>query len=821
MSDYNFREIENKWQKSWEQKGLFNVKKRDSSKAKYYLLVMFPYPSGKLHMGHVRNYVLGDVFARFHRMKGFQVMHPIGWDAFGMPAENAAIKNKIHPEKWTKDNIKQMTSQLKELGISYDWSREIATCNPDYYRWNQWFFIKMWEKGLVFRKNSFVNWCPKCQTVLANEQVNQGLCWRCDSNVETKKLEQWFLKITKYAEQLLSDHELIKGGWPERVLLMQQNWIGKSVGADVKFIIETENKNKKTEITIFTTRPDTLFGATFMVLSPEHSIISEYKSEIKNWKEVKDYVQKSKQKTIVERTNLDKEKTGIKIEGIYGINPVNNGKIPVFVADYVLMEYGTGAIMAVPAHDQRDWEFAKKYKVPIIEVIHSDEGNIEKEAYQGEGIMVNSGQFDKLPSKEGAEKIISWLEGKNLGKKSINYKIKDWLVSRQRYWGTPIPMIHCDSCGINPVPEEDLPVILPEDVKITGLGKSPLAESSKFVNVKCPKCKKTARRETDTMDTFVDSSWYFARYCDPKNEKAPFSKETADSWLPVDQYIGGIEHACMHLIYSRFWHKVMRDLKLLSSTEPFSKLLTQGMVTLGGSAMSKSKGNVVAPDEIINKYGADTIRLFILFASPPEKQLDWSSEGLEGCWRFLRRIWRLFDLVHNDPSSKSANKNQENTKNLLHIMHYTIKKVTIDIEKEQQLNTAIASLMSLSNAIQSNAENCDYGVLKDAFKALIVLLAPFTPHICEELWEKIGEKESMLLAQWPVPDEKYLVLDQIEIPVQINGKLRGKINVPPEILETEIKNIVQSEIKFKPLLENKNIVKFIYVPKKIVNLVVK
>lgn len=513
---YNFKDIESKWQKKWDEQSAHTCGERDNKLPKYYLLVMFPYPSGKLHMGHVRNYVLGDVFARFYKMKGHQVIHPIGWDAFGMPAENAAIKNRIHPGRWTKQNIKQMTSQLKELGISYDWSRELSTCDPQYYRWNQWFFIKMWEKELAFRKESQVNWCPSCQTVLANEQVNQGLCWRCDSTVTTKKLKQWFLRITKYAEELLDGHAELEDGWPQEVLLMQKNWIGKSVGAEVDFTIRSNDNQKQTPIEIFTTRADTLFGATFMVLSPEHSLISEYKTKISNWQEISSYIEVSKKKTLIERTNPDKEKTGIRIEGLCGVNPVNNEKIPVFIADYVLTEYGTGAIMAVPAHDQRDWEFAKKYGVPIIEVIHQAGSNIEKEAYIGEGTMINSGAFNGLPSKEGAEKIVADLQDKGIGKKSINYRLKDWLVSRQRYWGTPIPMIHCPKCGTVPVDKKDLPVILPEDIELTGIGKSPLASSDEFTKAKCPKCSCQARRETDTMDTFVDSSWYFARYCDPK-----------------------------------------------------------------------------------------------------------------------------------------------------------------------------------------------------------------------------------------------------------------------------------------------------------------
>ncbi|MFH1368298.1 MAG: leucine--tRNA ligase [Elusimicrobiota bacterium] len=816
MSTYNFQEIEPKWRKYWEDTGIFAAGKRDKAKKKYYCLVMFPYPSGKLHMGHVRNYVLGDVFANFQRMKGFQVMHPIGWDAFGLPSENAAIKNNIHPEKWTRDNIEHMTVQLKALGISYDWSREFATCDPEYYKWNQWFFIKMWEKGLAFRKKARVNWCPSCQTVLANEQVNQGTCWRCDSGVEDRELEQWFFKITDYAERLLAGHELIKDGWPQEVLLMQKNWIGKSYGAEVDFTIESGDGSFSKKIRIFTTRPDTLFGATFMVLSPEHAFLKELKTKIRNWKETEEYIHASAKKTPAERMNPEKLKTGVKLEGIRAVNPVNKAAIPVFIADYVLMEYGTGAIMAVPAHDQRDWEFATKFKVPIIEVIRGEGSDISKHAYENEGTMVNSGQFNGMPSPECVEKISLWLQQNGLGKKSVNYRLKEWLLSRQRYWGTPIPMIHCDKCGIVPVPEKDLPVTLPKDVKLTGVGRSPLDENAEFITVKCPKCGGKAKRETDTMDTFVDSSWYYARYCDPKNSNEPVDRQAADAWLPVDQYVGGIEHACMHLIYSRFWHKVMKDIGLVSSEEPFTKLLTQGMVTLGGSAMSKSKGNIVTPDEITSTYGSDTLRLFIMFASPPEKQLDWSSDGVEGSWRFTNRVWRLHELIAQD-SGKGTGKEEA----LLHKMHLTVKKVTDDIAKEQQLNTAISSTMELVNELYASLGSCGAETLIKAYKTVVLLLAPFTPHLCEELWQKLGNKESILTAEWPEADQKYLKTDTIEIPVQINGKLRGKITVPSAINEAELNTLIMKDAALKPHIENKQVAKFIYVPGKIANIVVK
>ena len=818
MTTYNFTDIESKWQKYWEDKGIFKSGERDTSKPKYFCLVMFPYPSGKLHMGHVRNYTIGDVFANFHKMKGFQVMHPVGWDAFGLPAENAAIKNNTHPGKWTRENIKHMTGQLKALGISYDWSREVATCEPEYYRWNQWFFIRMWEKGLAYRKKARVNWCPSCQTVLANEQVNQGQCWRCDSAVEDRDLEQWFFKITDYAERLLSGHELLKDGWPEEVLLMQKNWIGKSTGAEVDFDVVPDDNGFASKLKIFTTRPDTLFGATFMVISPEHGMLKDLKAKLKNLKETEEYIKASAKKTSIERMNPEKTKTGVKLEGIYAVNPVNKSKIPVFIADYVLMGYGTGAIMAVPAHDQRDWEFATKYNVPIIEVIRAKDSDISKSAYDADGTMVNSGQFNGMPASECIEQISLWLEENGIGKRSVNFRLKDWLLSRQRYWGTPIPMIHCTKCGTVPVEDKDLPVRLPEDIKLTGKGQSPLAESEAFVKVKCPKCGGDAKRETDTMDTFVDSSWYYARYCDSKNTNVPLDKKFADSWLPVDQYIGGIEHACMHLIYSRFWHKFMKDIGLVSCEEPFTKLLTQGMVTLGGSAMSKSKGNVVAPEEITSKFGADTLRLFILFAAPPEKQLDWSPDGVEGSWRFINRVWRLHELIivnkpaGSDPKVEAA---------LLHKTHFTINKVTNDIAKEQQLNTAISSVMELVNEIYASIGTCDSTVLKTAYENLILLLSPFTPHICEELWQQLGHKDSIKAAGWPVPDQKYLVSDTVELPVQINGKLRGKLTAPAKVTEQELKALVAGDAALKTHMENKQIVKFIYVPGKIVNLVVK
>ena len=812
MQEYNVNEVEKKWQKIWEENKIFKAT-LDENKEKYYILVMLPYPSGNLHMGHVRNYSIGDVFARFNRMSGKNVIHPMGWDAFGLPAENAAIKNNIAPEKWTKQNIARMREQLKMLGISYDWDRELATCDPQYYKWNQWIFLQMYKKGLVFRKKSNVNWCPSCKTVLANEQVKEGKCWRCDSDVEQKELEQWFIKITQYAEELLEGHKLLSG-WPEQVLSMQKNWIGKSHGAQMNFDISCSDK----KLEIFTTRPDTIFGVTFMVVAPEHPMLKEFKDKIKNWTEVDKYIKASSAKSNIERSS-SKEKTGVKLDGVCVINPANKKEVPIFVADYVLMGYGTGAIMAVPAHDQRDWEFAKKYNVDIVPVIQGKDYDITKAAYEGEGVMVNSGQFNGISSQDARIKMPLWVEEQGWGKRTTNYKLREWLISRQRCWGTPIPMVHCDKCGIVPVDEKDLPVVLPTDVKFTNDGKSPLQSDEKFVNTVCPKCGAPAKRETDTMDTFVDSSWYFLRYTDAYNDKACFDTKEANYWMPVDQYVGGIEHACMHLIYSRFWHKVLRDMGLVKSDEPFMNLLTQGMVTLGGSAMSKSKGNIVSPDEIVSEYGADTARLFILFAAPPEKQLDWSDDGVEGCWRFINRVWRLQELVNTKSQIPATQKDKDD---LLRNMHVCIKKVTEDISVKHQFNTAISSVMELVNAMYLYKHHSnDDGLSKRVYETLLLLLCPFTPHLCEEIWSLLGHKDCISSAQWPKYEEKYIKLESMEIPVQVNGKLKGRVNVGVSLSEEEVKNIVLQDIKLKSVFEGKNIVKFIYVKSKIINVVIK
>ncbi|MFH1282730.1 MAG: leucine--tRNA ligase [bacterium] len=812
---YNPKTIEEKWQNIWSEKSCFAFNET-SKKNYYYCLEMFPYPSGKIHMGHVRNYVIGDVISRFQWMNNMEVMHPIGWDAFGLPAENAAIKNNIHPDEWTKQNISEMRQQLKSLGIGYDWGREIATCDPEYYKWNQWFFLQMYKKKLIDYKDGDVNWCPSCQTVLANEQVvDDGSCWRCGSKVSEKRLKQWFIKITEYAEELLNDHSILEGKWPKEILAMQKNWIGKSKGAEIVFSINCGNEN----ITVYTTRPDTLFGATFMVLAPEHDLVKKLVDKAKNKKKILSYLE-----NVSKRTKKDRIMSGFEKEGVYleadAVNPVNGKSIPVWAADYVLGEYGFGAIMAVPAHDQRDYEFAKKHNIPIIEVIRSDDGksDIKEYAYEEPGLMVNSGKYDNLSSTEAGKRIVNELSAKGQAKEKVNYRLKDWLISRQRYWGTPIPIIHCSNCGPVPVNEEELPVLLPRDVAFNAEGESPLKKSKEFLNVNCPKCKSKSVRETDTMDTFVDSSWYFARYLDPRNDKEPFSPSKGKSFLPVTQYVGGIEHACMHLIYSRYFNKFMRDIGLVKSDEPFARLLSQGMVTLGGSAMSKSKGNVVEPGEIIKGYCVDAVRLFILFASPPEKSLEWSSEGLEGSWRFLNRVWRITNSCYSNDVKEVKEQNEKGLV-LERLIHQTIKKVTVDIEERFQFNTAIARLMELYNAIQSyeflGDDASRYGI-----KMLIMLLNPFTPHISEELWQLIGEKELLVKALWPKYDPDFIVENEIEIVVQVNGKLRDKIKIPCGIGEAALREKVLSLTKVQEITSDKSIRKVVVVPDKLINIVV-
>ena len=799
---YDFKRIEEKWQKEWEKIGVFKVK-TDPARKKYYLLEMFPYPSGRIHMGHVRNYTIGDVAARVKIMQGYNVLHPMGYDAFGQPAENAAIKNKSHPETWTISCIDNMRKQLKKMGLSYDWDREVSTCLPDYYRWNQWIFLKMFDKGLAYKKAADVNWCPDCETTLANEEVIDGKCWRCKKEVKQKKLEQWYLKITDYKERLLEDLAQLTE-WPDRVIAMQLNWIGRSQGVEIFF----KEKETGERIPVFTTRQDTIFGCTYVVLAPEHPLVKKIIAGKPQEKQVQQFIEKVSRESKVVRVAADVKKEGI-FTGGYAINPVNNEAVQIWVADYVLMEYGTGAIMAVPAHDQRDFLFAKEHKLPMRVVIQPGlddasriSANTMTEAYEGIGYLVNSGQFNDLRNWPAKESIAEWMEKTDIGKRTVNWRLRDWLISRQRYWGTPIPVIYCDKCGVVPVPEKDLPVVLPKKVEFTGKGGSPLAAVKEFTDVKCPKCQGKARRETDTMATFIDSSWYFLRFCSPKYDKGPFDKEDVKYWMPVDQYIGGIEHAVLHLLYSRFFTKFLQDIGLVNFGEPFQRLLTQGMVLKDGEVMSKSRGNIVDPDEIIAKYGADTMRLFILFAAPPDTELEWEERGTEGAFRFLNRVWRI-----------QENLKEKADPELIKLAHKTIKKVTEDIN-DFKFNTAIAGMMELVNAIyQSGAD-------KEVFSALVLLLSPIAPHFCEELWQALGNKESILKAGWPKYDPKMLVEENITIVIQVNGKVRSKIEVPAGITDEKLKELVLGDEKVKPWLEGKTARNIVIVPKRLVSIVV-
>ena len=819
---YDFKEIELKWQKYWEDNKSFKVYE-DKSKDKYYVLEMFPYPSGKLHMGHVRNYSIGDVVARFKHMNGFNVLHPMGYDSFGLPAENAAIKNGVEPAKWTFSNIAEMTDQLKRLGLSYDWDREVETCTPEYYRWMQWIFIQFYKKGLAFKKENPVNWCPSCKTVLANEQVVGGCCERCGSVVGKKNLSQWYLKITDYAERLLDNLEKLEG-WPQKVKTMQKNWIGKSVGAEVNFEIKGFDK----PLQIFTTRPDTLYGVTYMVMSPEHPFIDELVSGTEYEPAVREYQDKVQKMTDIERTSTANEKTGVFI-GRYAVNPLNGKEVPIYISDYVLMDYGTGAIMAVPAHDERDFDFAKEFDLEIIPVVQPDDPEIDinnlKSAFVAEGKMINSAMFTGMDNKQAIEKIIDYLEEKGIGKKAINYKLRDWLISRQRYWGTPIPMIYCEHCGWVPEKEENLPVLLPTDVEFTGKGESPIATSKTFVDTVCPVCGKPAKREVDTMDTFLDSSWYFLRYCDARNDKAAFDPEKARYWMNVDQYIGGVEHAILHLMYARFFQMVFYDLGLTDKEEPFENLLTQGMVIKDGKKMSKSIGNVVSPEEIIGRYGADTARLFILFAAPPDRELDWSDAGVEGSYRFLNRVYRLiFELAEK---CKDAPKNYEisgkDDKSLAYEMNASVKKVTEDAGGRFMFNTAISSIMELVNEMYRYKEisNVNTGLLADAAEKLVLILSPFAPHICEEMWQHLGHEKSIYDEAWPSYDESKIVKDEVEIVVQINGKIKEKLNVQANLDKATFEKTVMEDDRVKALLDGVSVIKVIAVPDKLLNVVVK
>ncbi len=849
MSEYNFKAVEEKWQRCWEERGFFKAKV--SGRPKFYCLEMFPYPSGKIHMGHVRNYTIGDVVARFKARRGFEVLHPMGFDAFGQPAENAAIKNKSKPDIWTHNCIEWMREELKKMGYAYDWDREVSTCDSSYYQWNQWIFLKMLERGLAYKKKANVNWCPVCETTLANEEVVEGGCWRCHTKVEEKHLEQWFLKITDYKERLLEDLAQLKD-WPERVITMQSNWIGKSEGVEIYFRLKDNPKI----ISVFTTRVDTIFGATYIVLAPEHPLVKELIKGKPQEKEALRFIDKITRESKTMRAAAAVKKEGV-FTGSFAINPVNDEVIPVWIADYVLMEYGTGAIMAVPTHDQRDFLFAKEHGLPMRIVIRPPEGGIMpsgeksirsvdelKEAYEGDGVQVNSGEFNNMSNQDAKKKIALWMEKKGIGKIETHWRLRDWLISRQKYWGTPIPVIYCRHCGIVPVPYEDLPVELPKDAPFTGEGGSPLSKVDEFVNADCPKCKAHARRETDTMATFFDSSWYFLRFCSPHFKDAPFEGKEVKYWMPVDQYIGGIEHAILHLLYSRFFTKFFQDLGLVEFSEPFKRLLTQGMVLKDGEVMSKSRGNIVDPDSIIKKYGADVLRLFILFAAPPETDLEWNERGIEGLARFVNRLWSLFEEKIKEASFNASledalveNLNPE-ARNLRRKVHQTIQKVTSDIEDRFHFNTAIAALMELSNAINEfprgqaplepvpydyatvpYARNDDRIVLGEALKIMVHLISPFAPHLSEELWKMTGGKSEVAKEKWPDADMKALESEDFLLVVQVNGKLRARVTVPLLSSEEEIKNTALSQQKVKEFIKDKGIRKVVVIPKRLVNIV--
>jgi leucyl-tRNA synthetase len=830
QTGYEPQKIEAKWQKRWEEARVFECEV-DPAKPKYYTLEMLPYPSGTLHMGHMRNYTIGDVVARVKRMRGFNVLHPMGWDAFGLPAENAAIKNDTHPRLWTNHNIAEFQRTLRRFGFSYDWRREISTCEPEYYRWNQWFFLRMLEKGLAFRKKAPVNWCPKCCTVLANEQAKNGYCWRHeDTRVETRELEQWFLRTTAYSEEFLEDFRLLAEGWPERVITMQREWIGKSRGANVKFALADSPTQS---IEVFTTRIDTIYGATAIILAPNHPLVAGL---LLNSAEncCQDLLQQMRQTSVKTADLATMEKIGC-FTGRYALNPFNGERLPVWVGNFVLMSYGTGAIMAVPAHDQRDFEFCRKYGLPVRVVIQPSSGEPLEDGSMAAafeehdtGKLVNSGRYNGLSPAQAIENMTAFAEAQGFGKGTVIYKLRDWLISRQRYWGTPIPVVHCEKDGLVPVPDDQLPVLLPESVKLTGEGAPPLATAPEFVNTSCPKCGGPALRETDTMDTFVDSSWYFYRYCDPHNAQAPYDSAKVAYWFPIDQYIGGITHAILHLLYSRFWCKVMRDLGMIQHSEPISRLFTQGMVLKGGKAMSKSMGNVVGAHEMADKYGADTGRLYTLFAAPPEKDLEWSEESIEGAWRFLNRVYRLIEkhapalqAVQSGPSQPLPASDKE--KRLLRKAHQTLQRVTSDFETRWHFNSAIALIMELTNEIyecEPLEEDARPEILKEVLELLTLMLAPMTPHIAEEMWEILGHAGGLWMVSWPAANAELARDEEVEIPVQINGKLRGKLKVPVGIAEEQVVRLATCDPAIAIHLNSKRVVKVVYVPNKLLNLVV-
>ncbi len=807
--EYNPKEIEPQWQQRWEQADLFRAVV-DAARPKYYVLEMLPYPSGTLHMGHIRNYSIGDALARYKWMRGYSVLHPMGWDAFGLPAENAAIKNQRPPREFTLANIAHMKRQHRRFGFSYDWSCEVATCEPDYYRWNQWFFLKMYERGLAYRKRAQVNWCPQCNTVLANEQVVAGCCWRHEETpVEQRALEQWFLKITAYAEQLLEDMRGLEGGWPERVLTMQRNWIGRSEGAGIDFRLETTGE----PLPVFTTRIDTIYGATAVLLAPEHPLTPKLAAGRADLEAGVRRLIDSRQG----RHPADLEKDGIFL-GCHAVNPFNQELVPVWTANFVLMEYGSGAIMAVPAHDQRDFEFCAKFGIPVRTVIvpADDEKGFEGPgAYVDDGVLVNSGEFTGLPSEEARRRMTAHGRERGFAEAAITYRLRDWGISRQRYWGTPIPILYCPQCGVVPAPEDQLPVLLPLDVEITGMGGSPLGRVPEFLRAPCPRCGAEARRETDTMDTFVDSSWYFYRYCDARNERAPFDPARIAYWFEIDQYIGGVEHAILHLIYSRFFTKVMRDLGLITNDEPARRLFTQGMVIKDGAKMSKNKGNVVDPDEIVEKYGADTTRLFCLFAAPPEKDLDWSDAGVEGMHRFLGRVCRLVTKERPNPGDGTADRR------LRRKLHQTIRRVTEDFETRWHFNTSIAAMMELVNQLQQDEPAISVEAWQEALPALVQMLAPFAPYAAEELWEQLGRQGPLLRAPWPGYDPALAAEEEVEVVLQVNGKLRGRLVVPLQTPQSELERRALADPKVRAHLDGKQIVKVVVVPDKLVNVVVR
>jgi len=832
MEAYNFTEIEKRWKKTWKDKDVFACDLSKPAK-KYYTLVMFPYPSGDfLHAGHGRNYIIGDAVYRYFRAQGHNVLNPMGFDAFGLPAENAAINKGIHPEDWTLKNIERMKGQFYDWGMGYDWDKEVVSCLPDYYRWTQWIFLRLYEKGLAYRKKAYVNWCPKDMTVLANEQVVDGACERCGTPVEQKDLEQWFFKITAYADRLLTDLERLEN-WPERVKTMQRNWIGRSEGAEVQFKVEGKNET----ITVFTTRPDTLFGATYMVLAPEHPLVSALTKGTPQEKEVASFVNKIKKQSSLDRVGDNAEKLGMDT-GLKAVNPVNGRSIPVYIANYVMMEYGTGAIMAVPAHDTRDFDFAKKYNIHIVQVIEpADEVkhawkatghlyNPQDEPYTDDGKLVNSEFLNGLEVEAAKKRMAQWLEEKKTGKAAVTYRLRDWLISRQRYWGAPIPMINCDKCGWVPVPDKDLPVRLPRDVEFKPTGESPLKSVPSFVKTACPKCGGEARRETDTMDTFVDSSWYYLRYVSSKNSQQAFDSKVANEWLPVDQYIGGVEHAILHLLYSRFITKVLKDLGTINFDEPFRRLFTQGMITKGGLKMSKSKGNSVQPDELIQKYGADTFRLYTLFIAPPERDAEWDDRAVEGAFRFLNRVWKLYQELMERPDFAAGGEPQavtEPDKEVRRKVHQTIHKVTQDMTGGFKFNTAISAMMELINLLYDYKDSPDSKtpLLREAVETLIRLLGPFTPHVADEMWSKLGKGTHILEAGWPVHDPALLKSDVVEIPIQVNGKVKTRVTVPVGLDEAAIRDMAKTNENIKKFVTAENIQKVIWVKDKLANFIVK